>query len=63
MCGPVSVIVCTLCIQEPSETSDEDIGALRTAVECHELSDVQQVFLVTESLSQPIFFFILKSLY
>lgn len=60
----MSVIVCTLCIQEPSETSDEDIGALRTAVECRELSDVQQVCLVTESLFQPIFFFfILKSLY
>lgn len=56
MCGPVSVIMCTLCIQEPSETSDEDIRVFRTAVECRELSDVQQVFLVTESLFQPIFF-------
>lgn len=40
VCGPESVSVCTLSIQEPSETSDEDIGALRTAVECYELLEV-----------------------
>lgn len=36
----MSVSVCTLCIQKSSETSEEDIGALRTAAECCELSDV-----------------------
>lgn len=63
----MSVSVCTLCIQESSETSEEDIGALRTAAECCELSDVgvgnQTLILykcskcsVTEPLFQPIFF-------